>query len=588
MFEKIIASLLKGYVARYVDINADQLSVQLLYGRPIVVENLTFNRTALNYDIRTKLKLPIEIESLHVGKIQCSFVWSSLFFRSTSAAFIIRVENVRAIIKPIVLDDYDEGEDGTNGQTEFSKTNEDSREQKKRLRLDLAEQQLEKEFEYLGQVKSSSWSVQRLILSFLEKIQVQIIDVDVCYRSFTSDNVPYKVGLAFDDIQISNELSNENMNRKVFQVRNLGFYVDSETPANTHEYILVPSNSMKIFLTHNYFRSSLVNRRQPRYELEWTFDDLSLKTDAEQIRILSDVIRFIQYANTHRKFITDPSRPDEKVSKQTVKLWWRYITLVIIRTQNYLKTPIASDQTHTTTNFWFRKDVFLERLKQLSLYKRLYRSYLDQKNLKRSTTSSMPEKDLELMKQIEMDFDLNCLMRIRRLVFRERANEQIQSRQHQTQTNQTEPASSWYMSYAYWVSTKVVDVWRTGTPNDATANPAPTPASMIPLNENDQRLQEQVNTFIAQSLEDQDLSQNRRDALYLRLKVVLKSVQIDLLAKNEAIFNFSLNNVSVLTELRPRHQSILVYLRLDDLNIRDRVRTDAFSMLVCPKQRTQE
>jgi hypothetical protein len=92
MFEAIIASLLKGYVARYVDINADQLSVQLLYGRPIVVENLTFNKAALNYDIQTKLKLPIEIESLHVGKIQCSFVWSSLFFRSSSAAFIIKVD----------------------------------------------------------------------------------------------------------------------------------------------------------------------------------------------------------------------------------------------------------------------------------------------------------------------------------------------------------------------------------------------------------------------------------------------------------------------------------------------------------------
>ena len=107
MFEAIIASFLKGYVARYVDINADQLSVQLLYGRPIVVENLTFNKTALNNDIQTKLKLPIEIESLHVGKIQCSFVWSSLFFRSSSSAFIIKVEHVRAIIKPIILDDTD-------------------------------------------------------------------------------------------------------------------------------------------------------------------------------------------------------------------------------------------------------------------------------------------------------------------------------------------------------------------------------------------------------------------------------------------------------------------------------------------------
>ncbi|CAF4983526.1 unnamed protein product, partial [Rotaria socialis] len=108
------------------------------------------------------------------------------------------------------------------------------------------------------------------------------------------------------------------------------------------------------------------------------------------------------------------------------------------------------------------------------------------------------------------------------------------------------------------------------------------------LNENDEKLQEQVNTFIAQSLEDQDLAQNRRDALYLRLKFLVKSVQIDLLSDSDIMFHFSLDNVSVLIELRPRHQSLLFYLRLDDLNICDRFRTDAFSNIVCPKQRPHE
>ena len=193
---------------------------------------------------------------------------------------------------------------------------------KKQNRLDLSEQQLEKEFECLGEVKSSSWSLKRLILSFLEKIQVQIIDVHISYESFTPDNTPYTVGLSFDNIQISNELSNENMNRKIFQVLNLALYVDSNPTkdnSSPHSYILLPSNSIKIYLTHNYLRSALVNRRQPRYELEWTFDDLNLKSSIEHIRILSDVTRFIQYSNTHRKFITDPSRPNIKISKQSVK-----------------------------------------------------------------------------------------------------------------------------------------------------------------------------------------------------------------------------------------------------------------------------
>jgi len=582
MFEAIIASFLKGYVARYVDINADQLSVQLLYGRPIVVENLTFHKSALNNDIQTKLKLPIEIESLHVGKIQCSFVWSSLFFRSSSSAFIIKVEDVRAIIKPIILDDNDNQEEELTEENEILK---------KQNRLDLSEQQLEKEFEYLGEVKSSSWSLKRLILSFLEKIQIQIIDVHISYESFTPDNTPYTVGLSFKNIQISNELSTENMNRKIFQIHNLALYVDSnpnkDNPSN-HSYILLPSNSIKIYLTHNYLRSALVNRRQPRYELEWTFDDLSLKSSIEHIRILSDVTRFIQYSNTHRKFITDPGRPNTKISKQSVKSWWRYITLVIIRTQNYLKTPVSNEQTHTTTNFWFNSIILNKRLKQLITYKRLYRLYLDNKYLKRSTISSFTPIDRLTMNEIEMEFNLDCLLKIRRVIFRKRANEQFSLVNNQDQSTNNEPASSWYMSYAKWISSKTVDIWKTTTPTDVNQAIISNATPVIPLNENDEKLQEQVNTFIAQSLEDEDLSQHRRDALYLRLKFVLKSVQIDLLSENDILFNFSLNNVSVLTELRSRYQSVLFYLRLDDLNICDRLRTDAFSNIVCPKQRAQE
>lgn len=593
MFEAVIASLLKGYVARYVDINADQLSVQLLYGRPIVVENLTFNKTTLNNDIRTKLKLPIEIESLHIGKIQCSFVWSSLFFRSSSPAFIIVVEHVRAIIKPTVLDDTD----NDNNNNEANEIVEENEIIKKQNRLDSSEQELEKEFEYLGEVKLSSWSLKRLVLSFLEKFQVKIIDVHISYESFTSANIPYSVGLSFDSIQISNESSTGNVNKKLFQIHNLALYIDSKnnnSDSSNHSYILVPLNSIKLYLTHNTLRSAIITRQQPRYELEWTFNDLSLKSSVEQIQILSDVIRFIQYATTHRKFFTDPSRPSRRVSSTTARQWWRYITLVIVRTQNYLKSPIASEQTQATSTFWFNKILLNKRLKQIVTYKRLYRLYLDNKYLKRSTTpSSFTALDRSTMNAIEMDIDLDCLIRIRRLIFRIRANEQfslVNNNSNQQESSNAESTSSWYMSYAKWLSSKRVELWnsRTATPNDSNRSTISSTTSTIPLNENDEKLQEQVNTFIAQSLEDEDLSQNRRDAVYLRLNFVVQSIQIDLLSNSDTMFHFALNKVSVLTELRPRYQSLLVYVRLEDLNICDRLRTDAFSTIVCPKPGSSE
>jgi len=69
MFEKIIALFIKRYVARYIDINADQLSAQLLYKQQIIIENLTLNKTTLNEDIQTKFKLSFQIESVHISKI---------------------------------------------------------------------------------------------------------------------------------------------------------------------------------------------------------------------------------------------------------------------------------------------------------------------------------------------------------------------------------------------------------------------------------------------------------------------------------------------------------------------------------------
>ena len=122
MFETIIASFIKRYIARYIDINADQLSAQFLYKQQIIIENLTLNKTILNEDIRTKFKLPIKIESIHIGKIQCSFVWSSLFFRSSSAAFIIKIEGVRAVIKSAIIDENESSHETSEEDNAMKKT----------------------------------------------------------------------------------------------------------------------------------------------------------------------------------------------------------------------------------------------------------------------------------------------------------------------------------------------------------------------------------------------------------------------------------------------------------------------------------
>ena len=203
---------------------------------------------------------------------------------------------------------------------------------------------------------------------------------------------------------------------------------------------------------------------------------------------------------------------------------------------------------YTTSKFWFNSVRLKKYLKILIEYKHLYDLYLDSKYLKRSTSNNFTTEDRLRMNEIEMDLDLDCLITIRRVMFRRRINEQLSYVNNQQRLTDTTESSnySWYMSYAKWISLKTFDLWKTtttATPTDINQSIISTATPIVPLNENDQRLQDQVNTFIAQSLEDQYLSQNRRDAVQLRLNFTLKSVQIGLLSNNIVAFNFSLNNV---------------------------------------------
>ncbi len=49
--------------------------------------------------------------------------------------------------------------------------------------------------------------------------------------------------------------------------------------------------------------------------------------------------------------------------------------------------------------------------------------------------------------------------------------------------------------------------------------------------------------------------------MYLRLNCLFKSIQIDSLCNNDIFLNFSENNVLVITELRPKHESVLFYVQ---------------------------
>ena len=540
MFETIIALFVKRYIARYFDLNADQLSTQLLYKQQIIIENLTLNQTTFNEDLRKKFRVPIEIQSFTIGKIQCSFVLSSLFFRSSSPALIIKIEGVHAVITSTPLDD-----DSFSFQIS---TERDA--VKKQNQLNLAEQQLEKELECFGEVKSSRWNVQRLFSSFLEKVQIDIIDVHISYQSSTF----HTIGFTCQSLHISNRSSDETLSQQVLQVINPGLYIDTNSSFN-HSYILSPITSMEISLTHNHF---LVRQKEYRYELECSLNDLTMQCTVEQVRILAEMIHSIQQSSLRHMLLCDASRPKVKISKQSVKTWWYYAVVNVLRMQ-----------TTSSSQIWFDRTRCIDRLHRLMIYQRLYSLYLEGKYFE---STNLSFEDTLTMKEIEREFDIAHLLIIRRSIFQKRINEH--------QSMQKKETTRWYSIYAKWITSKVIDLWGKTSATDETN---------IPLDENDLKVQEQVNSFIAESLEDEDLSESCHNARIVRLKFMLKSIAINLLSSNHTnLFRFDLKNLSAFTEFRQRHRSILTSISLGDVCIRDQKQTDEFVNILSRKESAQQ
>ncbi|CAF3894093.1 unnamed protein product, partial [Rotaria sp. Silwood1] len=211
-------------------------------------------------------------------------------------------------------------------------------------------------------------------------------------------------------IQISNEPSNEIISRQVFRIVNPSFYIDINNPS-THSYILSPPMFIEIYLIHNHF---LISQKEYCYEFECLLNDLNMKCNNEQVRILTDIVRRFQHTSLHRMLVSDPNRPHSKISKQTAKAWWHYAILVVLRTQ--------IDSKNLTINYWFNRSLLIHRLHQLKTYKCLYRAYLDKKYNKYSNFSC---EDELTMNNIEIEFDIKYLIIIRRSIFQTRINEQL-------------------------------------------------------------------------------------------------------------------------------------------------------------------
>ena len=205
MLESVLVSLFDRYLSRYLEINAEQLSADLLSKQQILIENLVFNCSQINADLhRRRFPLPLEFVSLHVGRIQCSFRWSSLFFRSNTPAFVIRVEHIDAQLRPKLHFDDDDDQDDEEEQEEETK------------------------------------SRRRLLLSILERCQVELIDVQVKYSDST-----FVLGVTSEQMEVSRN--------EICRIIRPALYLDlpESSPAGVHQYLLAPSTGLELTIERN-------------------------------------------------------------------------------------------------------------------------------------------------------------------------------------------------------------------------------------------------------------------------------------------------------------------------------------------------
>ena len=236
MLESLLLSLIDRYLSRYLlEINAEQFSADLLSKREITIENLSLNCPNINADLPPSF--PVEFVSIVIGRVQCSF-------------FALRLEHLHVRLRPNLL-----SRGGEEGETK----------------------------------------ARRFLLSMVEKVQLEIVDLRVTYVNETPS---FRLRFDVDRIEAS---------EGVCRVTHPSLHLDDRT-------LLYPATTMEIRLQDNHAQS-FVNR-------------LELQLDLQQFLLLLQFFRSIPPRRSSSSLIlrSPPSSSWYQTSSDWLKTqfvdWW--------------------------------------------------------------------------------------------------------------------------------------------------------------------------------------------------------------------------------------------------------------------------
>ena len=567
MLEGLAAWLLKTYIGKYVNLNADKLSVGLLSGS-VELENLPIKKDAFN-----DYELPFEVKFGHIGKIKLNISLNKL--RNTPWSLL--AEGLYLIIGP-------KNTSTNNSNNNYNKSEDSLNSDKEKLdKLKSLDNRWFKEIELLNEnrskttstIEQSKWfSFGSIAYNIVKNLQVDIINLHIRYED---EEEKFSIGAHIKSISIKNDESSNQpskLSSKLCELNEFRLYTDfdliysisSNNSENTMRkfnlklesnqlvHLILPT-SFKAQIIRNLISEPLRSSTKPRIRIRLLIDELNIRLNLTQVKHL---FQLISYINLYKiKLICRNERPTKvEIIKNSnnCRQWWQYAIKSVIKLQ---------PKRLTIKNFiiW-SKDV--------NIYKKILsgeysRTRITPNNNSDTTTTTPPvdkKEEEEEKKRIENEWSFKRLRLIRRTIF----EKFIKTPQYQEYLSKLKRTSTTAANDELMKSSSNREtnkgfynyyLWRIWNYNDNTA------AAAIEKQKNDENeIDNEFRELINDTIEDESLL--RRDTILINLEFNLKLASIVLLFNDKEDFlEFKLDNGKLQFEARPRHESYLFEINLD-------------------------
>ena len=597
MLEGLAAWVLKTYIGKYVNLNADKLSVGLLSGS-VELENLPIIKDAFN-----DYELPFEVKFGHIGKIKLNISLNKL--RNTPWSLL--AEGLYLIIGPKSTDSRSSKEENSNKDNSNASNEQVDRE--KLDKLNSLDNRWFKEIELLNEnsqksakstnLEQSKWfSFGSIAYNIVKNLQVDIINLHIRYEDDVSK---FAIGAHIKSISIKNgdqeASASSKLSSKLCELNEFRLYTDlnliySENSGISEEAIirgfnlklatsdglihLIQPTSFKAQIIRNLTSEPLRSSTKPRIRIKLQIDKLDIKLDLTQVKHL---FQLISYINLYKiKLVCRSERPRIEL-KNNCKQWWKYAIKCVIKLQ---------PKRLTIKNFiiW-SKDV--------NLYKRIV---LEEYSRTRITSSSATVVQLsnelrDEKKRIENEWNFKRLRLIRRTIF-ENFIKSSQYQEHlsrlkilsddlKTTTSNSAANNEANKGVYNYFSWRLSNLWNYNSNSNETKKKEEDEDE----EKGNEQIDNEVRELINDSIEDESLL--RRDTILINLEFNLKLANIMLIFSNKEFLEFKLDNSKFLFEARPRHESYLFELNLDSAYLINKYDLKSkFINLIYPKTNQQQ